>query len=385
MPFSQTIIVRLRWKPRNTSFAPMSRFSFSCTILLLLFSCCFLPLSAQRKPRRPTEFVHLNPHAPYKDRAMDIQRIAFGSCAHHEKAQPLLDSARLRQPDLFIYLGDNIYGDTRDMTKLRSKYAVLSSKPEFQRLWNSTRILATWDDHDYGENDAGRYFPKREASKEIFLDFWDEPKLSARRLHPGIYHAEEFGPPHHRVQVILLDTRSFRDDLVQSSSIGVVPHYLPNPNPDSTFLGTHQWHWLEDQLRKPAQVRIIASSNQFSQTHSGYESWANVPHERAQMLALIRKTKAEGVIFISGDVHYGELSIERSDSLYPIHDLTSSGITQSWSKVSGNGNRIGEAVVDNNFGMIEIDWDAQLLWLVLTDAYGKERIRHKVAFSEIGN
>ena len=91
------------------------------------------------------------------------------------------------------------------------------------------------------------------------------------------------------------------------------------------------------------------------------------------------------MVFISGDVHYGELSIERSDSLYPIHDLTSSGITQSWSKDSGNGNRIGEAVVDNNFGMIEIDWDAQLLWLVLTDAYGKERIRHKVAFSEIGN
>lgn len=312
-----------------------------------------------------------------------VHRIAFGSCAHQDKGQPLLDSIVARNPDLFIYLGDNLYGDTRDMDKLRRKYATLAAKPEFQRLWKSTEVLATWDDHDYGENDAGRYYPYKKESKEIFLDFWDEPKLSARRLHPGIYHALEFGPPEHRLQVILLDTRTFRDDLVRASGIGVVPHYVPNPSPDSTFLGAQQWRWLEDQLHKPAKLRVIASSNQFSQAHSGYESWTNVPHERARLLSLLRRTKAAATVFISGDVHYGELSVERSDSLYPIYDLTSSGLTQSWSKVAPNANRIGEAVIDNNFGIIDIDWEGHWLEFTLTDAYGKVRIRQRVAFEDL--
>lgn len=66
-----------------------------------------------------------------------------------------------------------------------------------------------------------------------------------------------------------------------------------------------------------------------------------------------------------------------------IYDLTSSGITQSWSKVAPNANRIGEPIIDNNFGMIEIDWEARSLQLVLTDLYGKERIRQRVAFDEL--
>jgi alkaline phosphatase D len=354
----------------------------SALTLLLTLSACKTgsgqdtrTATAPQHHRQAPDSVRVGRHA--------LTRIAFGSCAHQEKDQPILDSVVARHPDLFIYLGDNIYGDTRDMQKLRRKYEVLGAKPEFQRLWQRTQVLATWDDHDYGENDAGRYYPFRKESKELFLDFWKEPQLSPRRLHPGIYHAEEFGPPEKRVQVILLDTRTFRDDLVRAGGIGAVPHYVPNPSPDSTFLGAQQWRWLEDQLRKPAQVRVIASSNQFSQAHSGYESWTNVPHERARLLSLLRRTQAEAVVFISGDVHYGELSVERSDSLYPIYDLTSSGITQSWSKVAPNANRIGEPVIDNNFGMIEIDWEARSLQLVLTDLYGKERLRETVRLQDL--
>ncbi|MFM9949864.1 MAG: hypothetical protein ACKV1O_18150, partial [Saprospiraceae bacterium] len=32
----------------------------------------------------------------------------------------------------------------------KSKYAKLAAKPEFQRLKKGTRLLATWDDHDFG-------------------------------------------------------------------------------------------------------------------------------------------------------------------------------------------------------------------------------------------
>ena len=290
-----------------------------------------------------------------------ISKIAFGSCSHEDKPQPILNLVSDYDPDLFIYLGDNIYGDTRNMSKLQKKYNKLAAKPEFQRLVKTCSVLATWDDHDYGENDAGRYYPYKEESKEIFLNFWNEPKDSKRREHKGIYHAITFGPQGKRVQIILLDTRTFRDNLVKSKGkIIFMNDYQPNESSDSTFLGAEQWKWLAEQLKAPADLRIIASSTQFSHEYNGWESWTNVPHEQKKMTDLIKSTKAEGVLIISGDVHWGEISQLELEGQYPLYDVTSSGITQTWDKIEPNKNRIGEAIAENNYGVIEIDWSKEV-------------------------
>ena len=115
-----------------------------------------------------------------------ISKIAFGSCSDENEPQPILDLVIKHKPDIFVYLGDNIYGDTNNMDTLRAKYNRLAAKPEFQRLKKSTKLFATWDDHDYGQNDAGKYFPFKKESKEIFLDFFNEPANSDRRKHEGI-------------------------------------------------------------------------------------------------------------------------------------------------------------------------------------------------------
>ena len=102
-------------------------------------------------------------------------RIAFGSCAKQTKPQPVLKTIVQHEPDLFIYLGDNIYGDTRNMSALKLKYSLLGSKPEYQTLRERVAVLSVWDDHDYGENDAGREYPKKYESRDIFFDFWHVP------------------------------------------------------------------------------------------------------------------------------------------------------------------------------------------------------------------
>lgn len=300
-------------------------------------------------------------HLPVSDPNRTLRRIAFGSCAHQDKPQPILEKVVEMRPDLFIYLGDNIYGDTEDMEQLKRKYEKLGSKKEFQALRNTCPILATWDDHDFGANDAGRRYCCKETSKELFLDFWREPADSERRRHKGIYHAVYYGKGKRRVQVILLDTRTFRDDLLHCSKgrSDCKNDYLPNPSPDSTFLGAEQWAWLEQTLRQPAALRIIASSNQFAHEYNGWESWTNVPHERQRMLDLIQNTKAGNVVFLSGDVHWGEISVLHPPGMDPIYDITSSGITQTWPNTEPNENRIGEPVRENNFGWIEIDWNYQ--------------------------
>ena len=74
------------------------------------------------------------------------------------------------------------------------------------------------------------------------------------------------------------------------------------------------------------------------------------------MAELIRKTKANGVVFVSGDVHWGEISKRSFDDLYPIYDITASGITEDWHNVEPNRYRVKQAFRKNHFGMIEIDW-----------------------------
>lgn len=283
-------------------------------------------------------------------------KIAFGSCAHQDRDQPLLRNIVMQQPNLFIYLGDNIYGDTRDMNVLKNKYAKLAAKTEFQELTNSTKIVSVWDDHDYGENDKGRHYPFKKESKEIFMDFWKIAPDSDRRKHEGIYGVEYAQIGAKKLQIILLDTRTFRDDLIHNipKNPAYKNDYIPNTAKDSTLLGDAQWKWLKNELLQTADFRIIASSLQFGHEYNGYESWTNFPQEQAKFIDLISTTKANGVVFISGDVHWGEISKMNTKNTYPIYDVTSSGITQTWYSTESNSNRVGPVITQNNYGIIEI-------------------------------
>ena len=319
-------------------------------------------------------------------------RIAFGSCGHENEHQPVLRLAADLHPDMFIFLGDNIYGDTHDMDVLKAKYAMLGSKPEFQALKNSTRILATWDDHDYGANDSGRHYPLKKESKQIFLDFFNEPVSSARRTREGIYDSYYFRHENKVLQIILLDTRTFRDDLrtyrgeLHKEERYFYPlDYYPHATSDSTLLGSAQWKWLEAELSRPADVRIICSSTQFGIEYNGYEAWANFPHEQQKMFALIKKTGAEGIIFLSGDVHYSEISRLNAPDMYPLYDFTSSGITSTWYFATPNKNRIEGPVMDNHFGLVTIDWplaDPMITFEVI-DVTGNRRFDYSVPLSTL--
>ncbi len=306
-----------------------------------------------------------------------VTKIAFGSCSRENKVQPMLYTIANTNPDLFIYLGDNVYCDTENMDEMRNEYTKLSCKNEFQQLIASTYTLATWDDHDYGENNSGNWYPMKESSKEIFLEFWNEPDTSTRRDHLGIYHSVYFGDAQHRVQVILLDCRTFR-----TAQVEVNDDYIPDNSPDATMLGTAQWIWLEQELQKPAELRIICSSTQFGAEHNGMETWANYPLDHEKMFNLIQTTQANRVLFISGDTHYGDLSKVQKPGLYPVYDCTSSGLTEAEGPAD-NIYRIITGVDKINAGLITIDWAAQSLAIQLLGLNGNPFFTHTVPFTEI--
>lgn len=320
-----------------------------------------------------------------------LTRIAFGSCADQDKPCPAWESIARLKPELLVLLGDTIYADldkSKQVTPdlIRSKYDTLNRVAAFQGLRESARLMAVWDDHDYGKNDAGAEWELKDESQQILLDFLGVPKDSPRRTRKGVYHAEVFGPPGKRVQVILLDGRYHRSKLEKGKfdpRLRTTP-YLPNTAPDATILGEEQWRWLAEQLKVPAELRLIGSGVQVLSEEHAFEKWMNFPKERERLFNLLRETKANGVIFLSGDRHLAELSVAVGAVSYPLYDVTSSGLNQatpSWRAPEKNKYRVAGMPFGHNFGYIAIDWSSETsprVSLELRDEAGEVAVRHPI-------
>lgn len=334
---------------------------------------------------------------------LPLSRIGFGSCAKQDKPQPIWDAVVDIKPQLFILLGDNIYGDSTDMNVLKAKYGLLGDQPGYQKLKKTCPILATWDDHDYGADDAGADYPQKRESQRVFLDFFEAPPNDPRRTQEGVYSARVFGPVGKQVQIILLDTRYFRSPLKLGykpgePGEGLRGKYVPNTDPDSTILGAAQWRWLEEQLKVPAQVRIIGSSIQLIANEHGSEIWDNFPHERIRFLKLLRDAKANGVIILSGDRHLAEISrIPQGDPQgigYPLFDVTSSSLNAPSGNMTRagvrfanqiNSYRVGLQYFDTNFGAVLIDWEQKdpVIRVQVRDEQGDVVLQQRLSLSQL--
>ncbi len=291
--------------------------------------------------------------------AEPLTRIAFGSCNKQNFKQPMWRVIADWDPELFIWLGDNIYGDTTDPDTLASKWKLQKDNPAYRKFADSVDIIGTWDDHDFGKNDGGRDFPIKAEAQRLILDFLDEPLDSPRRKQAGIYTSEVYGPPGRQVCVVLLDVRYFRDQ--------------PGTE-DADILGKTQWTWLERTLqRSQAQVHLICSGSQIIPSEHRYEKWADYPGARERLLKLIARSRASGVVLLSGDRHFGEMSLEKiGKSQRPLIEITTSGLTHAWEEFPGEPNkfRLGNAYAGLNFGTIAIDWPQNSLQIHLRNQNG---------------
>jgi len=280
-----------------------------------------------------------------------IERIAFGSCNRDYKPQPLWQPIRDCKPDLWIWLGDIVYGRADDLDGLARKYRSEKNNPGYKALRDQCRVIGVWDDNDYGVSDGGSKNPNKVQCQKLLLDFLDEPADSPRRQQQGVFAAYSFGPPGKKVKIILLDGRYNRE----------------NPGGTADMLGSEQWQWLERQLTESdADVHLIGSGVQVVAEQHPYEKWADFPRARQRLFDLIAKTRARNVIFLSGDRHLGEISrFDGSGASQPIYDITSSGLTHhATNNLFHNFNRetnrfrVGSNFVDLNFGLVQFDWNA---------------------------
>ena len=328
-------------------------------------------------------------------------RIAFGSCAKQSKPQPIWATVRAARPDLFLFLGDNLYADAKDAETLRQRYAEFRRVEALQSFRREVPHLATWDDHDFGDDDVGGEYPFKALSQQLFCDEWNEPADSPRRTRPGIYEAWRIERGGRTVQVLMLDLRFNRTALVADpalkqgymamyakAKLGGGPMkgwYVPNPDPAATLLGEAQWAWLAERLAEPADVRLIVSSVQLAAEGTGWEGWNNFPRERQRLLDLIRDKRAEGVVVLSGDMHYADLSRWDVPGGYPLWDLTSSGLTEVWDIPTPNARRVGAVYAGVNFGLVDLDFSTSVptLQFSIRDLQGDTRLQHRLSLDQL--
>jgi len=333
----------------------------------LVFTLCFLVTSALAK--FPDNF----------DQPLEV--IAFGSCNRDELPQPVWPAVSANEPDLWIWGGDNIYADWYapegekvkykvDRTWITERYAAQFNRPDYAAFREATPILGTWDDHDYGKNNAVGDYSLKEVSRDLALSFMEVPMNDPRWTRPGLYGSYDFGPEGKRTRIILIDNR----------------YFATSPKAESpTLLGEEQKAWLEKQLSENgADLHLIVSGSQFLSDRHRYDSWGKYPQERQWLLDLIREHQRR-VVFISGDRHIHEISIiEGQDEAYPIVDITSSGLTHSWENYPGEENpyRLGEVYTGLGFVLIRIDWSSQspAVQLEIRDQENKVRNQYRVEF-----
>lgn len=314
----------------------------------------------------------------------EISTIAFGSCGTVWENMSVFNAIKAKDPDLYIALGDNMYADVQGLENesfypffIEFIYGVLGNDKYFKNFKSSVPIIATWDDHDYGLNNAGKEFPHKIKSKDLFMKFWNVPSDSKMRTHNGVYNSYYFGEGEYKVQIIMLDTRWFLD-VISNEPIAITS------DTSKHILGEEEWQWLEQELKVPAKIRIIGSSTQFGIEHNSWEAWANYPHEMDRFFNLIKTTRAEGLFFLSGDVHYSEVSKRIVNGLYPIYDFTSSGLTHA-GESAPNLYRVGNSVNEINFGLLRINWKENPVTISqeIYNKSGELKLQHIISLNDL--
>jgi alkaline phosphatase D len=228
--------------------------------------------------------------APQQGQA-GITRIAFGTCPHRWGLgrQDLWERISSRNPAVMLLGGDIAVQDRENNIAMhRADVLVRDLQPPWKDFAASIPVYATWDDHDYFNNDkagipSGYTDTDRQNVCSVFRSSWNNPSYGASK---GVYFRTRIGP----CDVIMVDNRYFR-------------YQSGDTHP---FLGDEQMDWLEEQLLACTAPFIILSCGTMWSDYvsGGKDSWGTKdPAGRERIFNFIEENNIKGVLLISGDRH----------------------------------------------------------------------------------
>ena len=297
----------------------------------------------------------------------EILTLGFGSCLHQDRSMAILKTIEKKELDLFMFIGDNVYGDQEDgeLDKLIRTY-----KKQYNNLENFLKNVSTefiWDDHDFGINDGGSNYRYKDRAKELFLETWKIPSNDPRRLRDGLYFDKMIKKNDLKVHLIFLDNRSFKSEwkLTDEFNKEGKERYVKDFDPQKTLLGKKQWQWLKDKLNEDSDIKIILSSLQILSLGHGWESWDKLPLERERLFNLIDESDVSNLIILSGDRHRGGFYRFKTNDNNDIHEFTSSSLNLPipFNTEENGPLRIGSTYRKANFGVVRIFEDKVVMEL----------------------
>ena len=271
-------------------------------------------------------------------------KIGLGSCLDQDYPQPIWQSIKEEDLNYFIFLGDNVYGDTPSGSLRKMKSAYDKQKKVLPDFLDDISIFSIWDDHDYGINDGGADYRFKRKAQELYIDFWDIPKEDDRSNRDGIYFSKNEIFFDKKFKFIFLDTRFFRSKLKGKKS-----NYVENIEPGATILGDAQWMWLENELKNDFDFLFIFSSIQIIAKDHRFEKWSNFPKERVKLFELLERFN-DKTMFFSGDRH--RAGIYRKNGII---EVTSSSMNKPGSFFNETDNYlVGKTYSQENYSVLEI-------------------------------
>ena len=118
-----------------------------------------------------------------------VNRFVFGSCynSQNKKRMDIFNNILLKNPDLFVWLGDATYIDRfsfKMVFGIAPDFDFENSILKFDEVYNNefykpfrlvTPIIGTWDDHDFQYNNALGNVSDKDKTRKMYLDFLDVP------------------------------------------------------------------------------------------------------------------------------------------------------------------------------------------------------------------
>lgn len=269
----------------------------------------------------------------------ELRRLAFGSCNKHTRPQPIWDQIAANSPDLFIFDGDTVYADGKGLEVLSNAYKIQNNVEAYKKFKTVVPVIGMWDDHDYGKNNGGNEYQFKKESQKLFLDFIGEPLNSPRRNQEGVYTSYTFGKDDHKVKVILLDNRYFKN--IEKGAL----------------LGEKQWKWFEEEIKNSdASLNIIvAGISILSPKTIHSEEWADYPAEKERLAKTVKSTKTP-YLYLAGDKHFADIFWKNEEL-----EFLSSGMTHNTEGVVRPLIRAmyPSPIFRHNYGLIDFQWEGK--------------------------
>ncbi|MBU2492712.1 MAG: alkaline phosphatase family protein [Bacteroidetes bacterium] len=286
----------------------------------------------------------------------------------------IFNSITQRQPDFMLWLGDNIYlreVDWDSRSGILARYTHTRSFDNIQQLLGNTHNYATWDDHDYGPDNSDRGFWNKDLTLEAFKLFWANPTYGIGGSE-GVNTFFKWSD----CDFFLTDGRYYR-----------APEFRKNI--DRELLGEKQIEWLIDALVKSeAPFKFIVLGTAALTSVANKESYETYKIEKDKLLKAIKEEKITGVIFITGDRHYTELTKMPRENDYPLYDFTISPLTSGVNTKGNGGNEFmveGTHVQERNYALFEITGKNKnrILKCTIIDKDGKEIWNYSINENEL--